>query len=109
MSCVLLWNRDPAFIDVDINFFSLVEKTDILTDLVDLVSGCLLILNSDLTHQLLLSQHHGLKIVSIWKTFLQMPVTVKESIRSSLPDNKYLEVADTTGGVRYKSTGISVN
>ena len=54
----------------------LIEKRDILADLVDLLSGCLLILHSDLPHQLLLGKHHSLKVVSSRKTLLQLPVTV---------------------------------
>ena len=76
MRCVLLWNSDPAFVNIDMNFFFLVEKRDILADLVDLVSGCLLIHYTDLPHQLLLGKHHSLKVVSSRKTLLQLPVTV---------------------------------
>ena len=54
----------------------LIEKREILADLVDLVSSCLLVLYPDLLHQLILGQHHGLKVVSSGKTLLQLPVTI---------------------------------
>ena len=76
MRCVLLWNSDPAFVDVDMNLFILVELRDILADLVYLVSGCLLVLCFDLPRQFLLGQHHGLKVVSSGKTLLELPVSI---------------------------------
>ena len=92
MSCELLWNCDPAFINVHMNLSVPEELRDVATDLVDLVGCCVFIYYSDHPHQLLLGHHHGLQVVCLGKTGLKPPVQLDQGVTIRLPDAYNLEL-----------------